>query len=203
MAAVGHHPYLATAAVLFVGACGVPLPASAVLLVAGASAHGAGLNLGLVVLCAASAAVSGDALLYLGGRFTGWWLLAALCRISVNPETCIFGSANSFHKRGPKVLLFSKFVPGLSTVAAPLAGSLNMPVSRFLRLDGTGVCFYVAAWSVTGFVFARFLRVVVAWVQRVGHVTAATVGAIALLYVLWLVMSTLRDQRFSTIERVA
>jgi rhodanese-related sulfurtransferase len=138
----------------------------------------------------------------MGGRLTGWSLLAAMCKVSMNPETCIFGSANSFYKRGSKALLVAKFVPGLATVAAPLAGSLNMRPWRFLRLDAMGVLLYVTAWSSVGYLFARFLKVVVMWVNRVGHVTAATVGAVVLLYGMWLLMSTLRDQRFSEVERV-
>lgn len=203
IAVIEHHAYAATALSMLLASCGLPLPLGVVLLAAGAAAHGGPLHLWGVFLCGALAALFGDTLMYFGGRLTGWWLLAVLCRVSVNPETCIFGSANSFYRRGPKVLLFAKFVPGLSTVSAPLAGSLSMRLPRFLTLDGIGVSLYVAAWSVTGFVFARFLRVVVAWVQRVGHVTAATVGAVVLLYVLWVLMSTLRDQRFSTVERVA
>ncbi len=202
-AAVGHHAYAATAGVLFLGACGLPLPVSLVLLVAGASAHGTGLNLGVVIACAVGSAVLGDTLLYLGGRFTGWWLLAGLCRISMNPETCIFGSANRFYRRGPKTLLFSKFVPGLSTVAAPLSGSLNMPVGRFLSLDALGALLYSSAWSLTGFLFAPFLDRIIELTQRLGHITAAMVIAVIVLYVLWLVMSYLRDTRFTAVDRVA
>lgn len=202
MAAVGHHAYLATAGVLFVSACGLPLPISVVLLVAGAAAHGAGLNLGWVIVCGVAAALTGDLLLYMGGRLTGWWLLAGLCRVSMNPETCIFSSANSFYRRGAKTLLFSRFVPGLATVAAPLSGSLNMPATRFLGLDAVGVSLYVALYASVGYLFAPFLRDIVAGVQRLGHMTAATVGAIVLLYVLWLVMSYVRDTRFTAVERV-
>ncbi len=203
LAAVGHHAYAVTAGVLFVGACGLPMPASVVLLVAGASAHGAGLNLGFVILCAMLSAVAGDLLLYTGGRLTGWWLLAGLCRVSLNPETCIFGSANSFYRRGPKTLIFAKFIPGLSTVAAPLSGSLNMPAARFLGLDALGALLYTSAWSLTGFVLAPVLRQTIALVQRLGHITAAMVAAVILLYALWLVMSYVRDTRFTDVERVA
>jgi membrane protein DedA with SNARE-associated domain/rhodanese-related sulfurtransferase len=203
LAAVQHHGYAATAIVLFLSACGLPLPISIVLLAAGAAAHGGSLTLGLVILAAASAALAGDTVLYIGGRTTGWWLLAGLCRLSLNPETCIFGSAHSFYQRGPKTLLFAKFVPGLATVAAPLAGSLNMRVTRFLRLDAVGVLFYTTAWSTVGFLFAPFLRSIIAWVERLGHITAATASAVFILYVLWLLMSSLRDNRFSSIERVA
>ena len=203
LAAVEHHGYAATAVTFFLSACGLPLPISVVLLAGGAAAHGSGLNLGLLILGAAAAALLGDTLMYLGGRLTGWWLLAGICRISMNPETCIFGSANRFYRRGPKTLLFAKFVPGLSTVAAPLSGSLNMPPSRFLMLDGAGVLIYTAAWTVVGFVFARFLEDIIGWLGRVGHFTAATLSVVVVLYVLWLVMSYLRDTRFSAVQRVA
>ncbi len=175
LAAVENHGYAATAALLLLSACGLPLPISIVLLTAGAAAHSGSLNLGLVILAAAGAALVGDTILYLGGKFTGWWLLAGLCRLSLNPERCIFSSARSFYRRGPRTLLFAKFVPGLGTVAAPLAGSLNMRLTRFLKLDACGVLFYTATWSTAGFLFAPFLRIIVGWVVRVGHLTAATV----------------------------
>ncbi len=202
MAAVEHHGYAATAAVLFLSCCGLPMPIAVVLLIAGATAHGGDLKLGLVIPCAAGAALLGDTLMYLGGRLTGWWLLTAICRISMNPETCIFGSANSFYRRGSKTLLFSKFIPGLATVSAPLSGSLNMRPWRFLALDGTGVLFYSTVWSVAGFTFAPFLRDILRWLGRVGHITAATVSVVLGLYLAWLVVSYLRDTRFSAVERV-
>jgi membrane protein DedA with SNARE-associated domain/rhodanese-related sulfurtransferase len=203
LVAVQHHGYAATAVILLLSACGLPLPISVVLLTAGAAAHSGSLNLGLVILCAAGAALTGDTILYFGGRFTGWWLLGRLCRLSLNPEKCIFGSARSFYRSGPRTLLFAKFVPGLGTVAAPLAGSLNMRLTRFLKLDSCGVLFYTAVWSTAGFVFAPFLRIIIGWVERLGHLTAATATAAIVLYVLWLLGRSLHENRFGTIERVA
>lgn len=203
LAAVQHHGYAATALILLLSSCGLPLPVSIVLLTAGAAAHSGALTWPLVVLAAASAALVGDTLLYLGGRFTGWWLLAGLCRLSLNPETCIFGSARSFYKRGPRTLLFAKFVPGLGTVAAPLAGSLNMRLSRFLKLDVCGALLYTAVWSAAGYLCAPFLRAVIGWVVRLGHFTAATLTGAIVLYILWILGSSLHENRFSTIERVA
>ncbi len=203
MAAVDHHGYAATAAILFFSCCGLPMPISVVLLIAGATAHGGGLKLGLVILCAAGAALVGDSLMFLGGRLTGWWLLAGICRISMNPETCIFGSANSFYRRGSKTLLFAKFIPGLATVAAPLSGSLNMAPWRFLTLDGVGLLVYSTVWSLAGFLFAPFLRDILRWLERIGHYSAATLTVVVVLYVLWLTMSYLRDTRFSAVERIS
>lgn len=200
---IGHHGYAVTSIVMFVACCGLPVPLSVVLLTAGAAAHGGSLNLGVVVFCAWGSALVGDTLMYLGGRYTGWWLLTGICRLSMNSETCVFASAQQFYKRGPKALLIAKFVPGLATVAAILAGSLNMRLRRFLSMDGLGVLLYVCAWSMTGYVFAPFLRVVIAWVERAAHVTVATLAAAAVLYLLWLALVSMRDARFSAVEKIA
>jgi membrane protein DedA with SNARE-associated domain/rhodanese-related sulfurtransferase len=200
---IAHHGYAVTSLVLFSACCGLPLPLSVVLLTAGAAAHGGSLNLGLVIVCAWSASLAGDTLMYLGGRYTGWWMLTNICKFSMNQEACVFGSAHQFYKRGPRALLVAKFVPGLAEVSSVLAGSLSMRPRRFLVLDGLGILTYVASWSVAGFVFAPFLRDVVRWAGRVAHVTAATLGAIVVLYVLWLVLSLLRETRLSKVEKIA
>ncbi len=200
---IAHHGYVVTSLVLFSACCGLPLPLSVVLLTAGAAAQGGSLNLGLVIACAWSAALAGDLLMYLGGRYTGWWLLTNICKFSLNQEACVFGSAHQFYKRGPRALLVAKFVPGLAEVSSVLAGSLSMRPRRFLLLDGVGILLYVTSWSVAGFVFARFLRDAIRWVERVGHVTAAMLGGIVVLYVLWMVLSLLRETRLPKVEKIA
>ncbi len=209
---VEHHGYAVVALGMFLTAAGVPLPASVLLLAAGASAdpnpahhhvihHG--LHLWLLLPIAWLAAVTGDTLLYLGGRYTGWWLLAGMCRVSVDPENCIFRSADYFYKRGPKTLLFAKFVPGLASMAAPLAGSLNMRSWRFLRLDATGALAYVSAWMLTGYVFSRFIEDIVWWVERVGHAVLFGVVALAVAYAAMYGMSLMRARRYRKVRRVS
>ena len=202
LAAAQHHGYITTVVLLFLSACGLPLPLSVVLLTAGAAAHGGNLRLAVLLPAAMSASLLGDTIMYTGGRLTGWWLLTGICRLSMNPETCIFGSARSFYKRGARTLMFSKFIPGLNTVAAPLAGSLNMRLGRFLRLDAVGVIFYVGTWTLAGYIFAPFVKIILGWIERVGHVTEATVGFIVFAYLCWLAWNWLRDRRFDHIEKV-
>jgi membrane protein DedA with SNARE-associated domain len=197
------HGYQVCAAVLFLAAAGLPLPASTVLLMAGAAAHAGGLNVWAVLGLAWAAAVAGDTLLFFGGRYTGWWLLALLCRASVNPEGCIFSSAGYFYRRGPRTLLFAKFVPGLGAMAAPIAGSLNMRAGRFLRMDALGALGYCSAWLGVGFVFSRFIEQIVVAVGRVGHTLALVVLAGALLYGMVLVGFTLRARRYREIEKIS
>jgi membrane protein DedA with SNARE-associated domain/rhodanese-related sulfurtransferase len=209
---VEYHGYAVVAAGMFLTAAGVPLPASVLLLAAGAAAdpnpahhqvlhHG--LRLWLLLPMAWLATVAGDTLLYLGGRYTGWWLLAGMCRVSVDTENCIFRSADYFYRRGPKTLLFARFVPGLASLAAPLAGSLGMRTSRFLRLDATGALGYVSAWMLTGFVFSRFIEDFVRWVQRVGHVMLFAAGVVIVAYAAMYVLSLIRARQYRRVRKVS
>src|SRR5437762_3245803 len=148
---LAQHGYTILFVVVFLEAVGLPVPAALALLVAGAAAARGSLNLSLIVAGSIAAMMLGDILMFLMGRYTGWWLLGLLCRLSLNPESCILRSADSFYRRGRLVLLFAKFVPGINTMAAPLAGSMRMPFSQFLGLDFAGASLYVGGYLGVGF----------------------------------------------------
>ncbi|HEV2646042.1 MAG TPA: VTT domain-containing protein [Acidobacteriaceae bacterium] len=209
---VEQHGYAVVAAGMFLTAAGVPMPASVLLLAAGAAAdpdpahHHAihhGLRLSVLLPLAWLGAVAGDTLLYFGGRFTGWWLLAGMCRVSVDAENCIFRSSDYFYRRGPKTLLFAKFVPGLANLAAPLAGSLGMRPGRFLRWDAAGACGYVTTWLLVGYLFSPFIQDIVRWVERVGHVVLFGVLALVLVYVAMYVVSLVRARAYRKVRKVS
>ncbi|SNT33427.1 membrane protein DedA, SNARE-associated domain [Granulicella rosea] len=199
---ISHHGYAVVAAVLFLAAIGLPLPTSVVLVASGAAAH-RGLSLSVLLPLAWGSAVLGDSLLYLGGRYTGWWLLAGLCRLSVNPESCIFSSAEYFYRRGAKTLLFAKWIPGLAGMAAPLAGSLNMRLGRFFRLDALGVLGYVTAWLAGGYIFHGFIRQIIDWVQGIGHAVLLALAVLLLGYIVSIVVFSLKARKYERIERIS
>ncbi len=200
---VAHHGYAVTAIVLFLAASGIPLPTSIVLLGAGAAAAHGPLHLWILLPLTWFAAVAGDTVLYCGGKYTGWWLLSGLCRMSPNPENCIFRSAEYFYRRGPKTLLFAKFVPGLSSMAAPLAGSLNMRLSRFLRMDAVGCLLYVSVWMLPGFLFSRFINDIVRYVQAFGHVVGICVLLLVATYATMYLIARIRNRKYNRIARVS
>jgi len=150
-----------------------------------------------------SAAMLGDVLLYLGGRYTGWWLLSGICRLSLNPEQCIFTSADSFYRRGQRTLLFAKFIPGLGTVAAPLAGSLNMRLRKFLGLMAAGEAIYCGLWWAVGYVGYRFLRQIAGWIEGAGHALLVILLLTAVGYGLSFAYSVWQARRFRSIEKIS
>jgi len=198
---ISHHGYAVTAMVMFLAAVGLPLPMSITLLAAGAASQH-GLRLSVVMLVAWVAGVAGDTLFYFGGRYTGWWLLSGMCRMSMNPEQCIFSSAGYFYRRGQKTLLFAKFIPGLGAIAAPLAGSLNMQVWRFLRFDALGVLIYCSVWLGIGYSFSEFLREIAEWIGRASHAALFLLLLLGFGYALVLIVFTMRAQRYKGIDRI-
>jgi membrane protein DedA with SNARE-associated domain len=183
------HGHIAVAAVVFAEAIGFPMPAAVALVAGGAAAAAGVLSLGELFLLSVAAMLSGDIVLFMVGRHTGWGLLGFLCRVSMNPETCILRSAESFYKRGKITLVFAKFVPGINTMAPPLAGTMRMRLFQFLRLDLLGAVLYAAAYISVGFVFRDFLASILHGFQTAGR-AVETVFVIALvgylIYRVWI-----------------
>jgi membrane protein DedA with SNARE-associated domain/rhodanese-related sulfurtransferase len=135
----------------------MPVPAALGLLLAGGASARGSLQFPLTAASALLALVLGDTLMFLLGRYTGWWLLGMLCRLSLNPESCILRSADAFYRRGRTLLVFAKFVPGINTMAPPLAGSMNMRFGQFFGLDLIGALLYASVYLGVGFLFSDAL----------------------------------------------
>src|SRR6266700_6772298 len=135
---MARHGYALTFTLLFAEAVGLPFPAAIALVAAGAASASHTLSGPGVLLAAMVALMIGDTAQFWLGRYTGWALLGFLCRLSMNPETCMLRSAESFYKRGKTTLDVAKFIPGINTMAAPLAGSMKMRFGQFLQLDFLG-----------------------------------------------------------------
>jgi membrane protein DedA with SNARE-associated domain/rhodanese-related sulfurtransferase len=202
VAAIAQHGYAILFAFIFLEVIGLPVPAAPVLLIAGgASAHGP-LNPGKSILTALSALMLGDTSMYVLGKYTGWWLLGVLCRLSISPETCILRSADAFYKRGRAVLAIAKFVPGITALAAPLAGSMKMPVVQFLTFDLAGACLYTLVYWGTGYVFSDFLGAITrGYTQLSGYIEWSVVVLFA-AYLGYRVSIVLRDRKRGPIVKV-
>src|SRR5450432_4083646 len=183
--AVAQHGYSILFTIVFLEAIGVPVPAALGLLIAGGAAARGTLNPATCMGLALSAMLLGDTLMYLLGRFTGWWLLGLLCRVSLNPEACILRSADSFYRRGRTLLVIAKFIPGINTMAPPLAGSMNMRVITFLRLDLAGALLYAGSYLVVGFIFSGALDAVMRGYDSAGRVVVWIVVALIVAYLLF------------------
>ena len=101
---------------------GLPVPAVPTLLLAGSLAATPG-HIGRLLAAAVIASVIADWLWYLAGKAFGYRVLAGLCKLSINPGSCVSQTEARFIRWGPGSLVLAKFIPGFSTVAPPIAGA--------------------------------------------------------------------------------
>jgi membrane protein DedA with SNARE-associated domain len=176
---------LLLAAICFIEAIGLPLPAAIGLLGAGALAREGRIGLPQAFASGVGGLLAGDLLLFTIGRFTGWYFLAFLCRLSASPESCIYKAAQLFYRRGRVALMFAKFVPGVNTMGAPLAGSLQMRLPEFLAYDFAGVLIYAITYFGLGFVFSSFIEAIVRSIASAGEVVKLVFAAALAAYLLY------------------
>jgi len=182
-AAIGEHGYALLFFVVLAEAMGLPVPAAVGLLVAGGASAEHRMTPGHAILMAYTAMLLADNFLFFLGRYTGWWLLGVLCRVSLNPEACISKSADSFYKRGRIMLVFAKFLPGVNTMAPPLSGSMNMRHWQFFGLDFAGASLYIFTYFGAGYLFSDFLKAIMRGYSVAGSLVGWLIGALLVAWV--------------------
>ncbi len=136
---------------------GLPIPATPLLLAAGALAGQHQLNFALVLLFAAAGSLVSDTFWYFIGQRKGPIVLNFLCKIALEPDSCVRRAESTFTKFGLQTLLICKFVPGLNTAAPALAATAGIGLPRFLLFDWLGALLWSGAFAGLGLLFSRQL----------------------------------------------
>ncbi|HXM95000.1 MAG TPA: VTT domain-containing protein [Candidatus Dormibacteraeota bacterium] len=148
-----HHGYALLVAWVFLEQVGLPIPAVPLLLAGGALAGTGRMNFFAALFVSIAAAVAADSLWYQLGRVRGIKVLHLLCKISLEPDSCVRRTEGLFSKQGAQSLLVAKFVPGLGTVAPPLAGIFHMRAPRFFLFDTAGAFLWAGTFLGLGYLF--------------------------------------------------
>ncbi len=196
------HGYVLLLAWVFAEQAGLPLPSVPLLLAAGVLAGTGRLNFALCLLASMLAAVSADTMWYRLGHLKGIRILQWICKISLEPDSCVRRTEGIFEKYGAKSLLFAKFLPGLNTVATPLAGVFHMRLRRFLVFDALGALIWSGTFLGLGFVFsAQIERIAENLRLAGGWAMALAIGGLA-LYIVYKVLARKKFMRDLRIARI-
>jgi len=150
---------------------GLPLPATPILLAAGALTATEHMNFPAALLAGTLACLSADISWFFFGRRYGHVVLRLLCKFSLESTVCVRRTHDAFGKRGAYTLLFAKFVPGLSIVAPPVAGQTGMSLRRFLVFDTGGSIVWAGSLLLAGRLFGDLISKdpsVLDWLGRFG-----------------------------------
>jgi len=187
---------------VFVEQMGLPLPAPPWLLAAGALCATGKLGLLPVIVATVVACLVADAIWFYLGRYRGAQVLGILCRISLEPDSCVRRTQNLFARYGMRGVLVAKFLPGMSTIAPPLAGMSGAGAGRFLVFDAVGSLLYGASFIFLGYFFSAQIEQIAAGLASIGgSALGLMVGAIALFiaYKYWQRQRLLRELHMARI----
>jgi membrane protein DedA with SNARE-associated domain/rhodanese-related sulfurtransferase len=169
--------------VVFLEQAGLPLPALPFLLSAGALAAIGKFNPFLGIGFTVLACVVANTLWFYLGRYRGAQVLGFLCRLSLEPDSCVRRTQNVFTRHGLRGILIAKFVPGLNTVAPPLAAMTGIPFGRFLFLDALGSLLYGACFIAIGYFFSGQIEQIVAAITHIGGSALNLMIGLIILYI--------------------
>ncbi len=189
-------------AAVFVEQMGLPIPALPLLLAAGALSAADKFSFPLGIAATVIACLIPDAFWFYLGRYRGNQVLNFLCRISLEPDSCVRRTQNVFTRYGLRGVVAAKFVPGMSTVAPPLAGMAGVPVGQFLLFDGFGALLYGSSLLCLGYLFSNQIEQIAAAIAHVGGGALSLMAGLTAFYVAykyWQRRSLLRELRMARI----
>jgi len=179
---------------------GIPLPAVPALLALGALAANGHASVPLAIAAIVVVALPVDLLWYELGRRRGASVLSNLCRLTLEPDSCVRRTENLFLRYGVKAMLVSKFLPGLTTVMPPLSGIFAVSRLKFACFEVIGVILWAGFWTGLGYLFSDAIEVV-AW--RAASLGRALGTVVALTVVAYIVFKYVRRRLFLRRLRIA
>jgi membrane protein DedA with SNARE-associated domain len=162
------HGYAILFGVVFLEQSGLPIASVPVLLGVGALSADGDFSFAVALLVTLLASLPADFIWYNLGRRRGYGVLRVLCRISIEPDTCVKRTTGAFNRHGPRTLVVAKFIPGFGAIATPMAGLMRMSPPRFLLLDGIGIALWGGLYLGLGVIFRSELERIAAILARAG-----------------------------------
>jgi membrane protein DedA with SNARE-associated domain len=173
--------YLAVAGFLFFEDFGVPVPGETMLIAASLYAGAGHLNIWLVAIIGWMAAVLGDNVGYVIGRWGGRELVEKFGKyLFVTPERIDRAEA-FFRKHGGKVVTIARFIEGLRQLNGIIAGTVGMPWRRFVLFNALGAALWVGVWTSLGYLAGNHVETV----ARYFTYFAIGFGVVLVLFVAW------------------
>jgi membrane protein DedA with SNARE-associated domain len=194
------HGYSVLALWVFAEQVGLPIPSLPLMLAAGALSGSGRMNLFACLLSSVFGALLADNLWYQLGRRRGIKVLQWLCRISLEPDSCVRRTEGIFERNGARSLIFAKFVPGLSAVTTPLAGIFHMRPRRFFLFDSLGALLWVGSYLGAGYLFSTEIERIA---ERASFLGGWLVVLLAAGFAAYIIIKFVARQKFLRGVRIA
>ncbi|HEU4813576.1 MAG TPA: VTT domain-containing protein [Xanthomonadaceae bacterium] len=183
---IGAHPHAAGLLIFLVAFCdalvvvGIIVPALPLLFAVGALVGLGHIDGPYAVACAALGALAGDGLSYWVGNRWGphmrdQWPFSRFPRLILRGEQL-------FRRHGAKALLIARFVGAVRPFVPAIAGTLRMPLKRYLPVSAFAAVTWAVVHLAPGWIFGTSYDAVAAVADRLALVIVAMLGVVALVW---------------------
>ena len=181
---------------------GLPLPATPTLIVAGALAADGKMSAVDALIVAFVACAIANEIWYVAGRHYGRSMLRLLCRMSLSPDYCVRQTEVRFGRWGGLTLVLAKFIPGLATIAPPLAGAMRFGWLQFFLLNGLGIAVWAGAAIGAGILFHAEINRLILLMDEFQIAAVEVIFALLALYIATKWWKRLRFHKMLRIARI-
>jgi len=181
----------------------LPLPSAPLLLACGALAKDGRLTAHWIVFTGVAACLIADNVWFMLGRRRGAKVLRFICRVALEPDSCVRQTETAFLRYGIRSLLVAKFVPGLNAVSAPLAAISGVSFGRFVLFDTLGALIWISSFTGLGYIFSHELDKVGDYVARMGSWVAVLAVGLLAAWIGWKFVQRQRFLRKLAVARIA
>jgi membrane protein DedA with SNARE-associated domain/rhodanese-related sulfurtransferase len=178
-----HIGVLGVFTLVLVEQAGLPLPTFPILIIAGALSVQGGTSVERLVSAAVAACLIADLGWYVAGRNLGSRVLRAMCRISLEPDSCVSDTEHLFTRFGTRLLLIAKFIPGLGAVATAMSGVVSARLVSFVAYDALGATIWATTGVVIGAVFHDAVNDVFRELAALGRAGGLLILALLMVFV--------------------
>jgi membrane protein DedA with SNARE-associated domain/rhodanese-related sulfurtransferase len=183
LSSIGHYGLFIVFINVLVEQIGLPVPAVPTLVIAGTLAADGQLPPAALFFWSVAACLIADCGWYFIGQTYGIRVLKLLCRISLEPDSCVSQTQTRFERWGINSLVVAKFIPGLAIIAPPLAGAMRIGWGRFIALSAAGAALWVGTAMAAGVLFRAQIAVMLRHLGEIGSAAALIVGAALAMYI--------------------
>jgi len=188
-----HHAYAVLFLWVLIEQGGLPVPSVPLMLAAGTMSAAHRLHVAYALPMVMLACLISDSAWYFLGQRYGSKILNILCKFSMEAATCVSKTQGTVTRRGAVTLLFAKWVPGLSTMAAPIAGQAEIPYAKFVAYDMAGTLMWASAWLFAGRFFGDLAK---RSSELFGTLSHFAVLLVVLMVIAWQVYRLVKRQQF-------
>jgi membrane-associated protein len=159
---------------------GFPSPGEASLIAAAVLASEGKLQIWLVLVIGISSAIVGDSIGYELGRHLGREVLTARGPLQKERVRAVDAGERFFHKHGNKTVFFARWITGVRSAAAWLAGIDRMPYLTFLLYNALGAITWGLAYGLVGYYGGHAAADVITKIGTYALIVLAVAGVAAL-----------------------